>query len=112
MSVRQFEEERQEREQFLKRENEALNRHKGELIEQKWALESENKRLRDENTKLAQIALKDTYDEFMAQREIKRLREGLEKIATRKMSCYLSTSHMNQDFIRIANEALGGETNE
>ena len=47
MSVRQYEEERQKREQFLKRENEALNRHKGELIDKVWALESENKRLRE-----------------------------------------------------------------
>ncbi|BAK15816.1 hypothetical protein SSIL_1393 [Solibacillus silvestris StLB046] len=47
MSVRQHEEERQQREQFLKKENEILNRHKGELIEQKWILEMENKRLRE-----------------------------------------------------------------
>ena len=33
-------------EEFLKRENEMLNRHKGELIEKVWFLESENKRLR------------------------------------------------------------------
>lgn len=34
-------------EEFLKRENEMLNRHKGELIEKVWFLESENKRLRE-----------------------------------------------------------------
>lgn len=47
LSVRQHEEERQQREQFLKKENEILNRHKGELIEQKWILEMENNRLRE-----------------------------------------------------------------
>ena len=83
MSVRQFEEERQQREQFLKRENEALNRHKGELIDKVWALESENKRLR----------------------------EALETITRRKMSCYTSTEHMNRDFIRIAQQALEGDSN-
>ena len=38
--------------------------------------------------------------------ENKRLKEALNTIATRKMSCYLTANHMNQDFIKIANEAL------
>ena len=33
--------------EFLKRENEMLNRHKGELIDKLWALGDENKRLRE-----------------------------------------------------------------
>jgi len=39
-------------------------------------------------------------------KEIVKCRVALNKIATRKMSMYLSVSHMNQDFIKIANEAL------
>lgn len=38
--------------------------------------------------------------------ENKALKEALNKIATRKMSVYLSIRDMNQDFIKIANEAL------
>jgi RPA family protein len=38
--------------------------------------------------------------------KIHRYQTALEKIATRKMSAYLSTSHMNQDFIKTAIDAL------
>ncbi|MCY9290784.1 hypothetical protein MOF05_20760 [Bacillus haynesii] len=38
--------------------------------------------------------------------ENERLKEALEKIATRKMSAYLSLRDMNEDFIKIAKEAL------
>ena len=38
--------------------------------------------------------------------ENKQLKEALNKISTRKMSVYLSSRHMNEDFIKIANEAL------
>jgi hypothetical protein len=32
--------------------------------------------------------------------------KALTKIATKKMSMYISSSHMNQDFIKVANDAL------
>lgn len=38
--------------------------------------------------------------------KIERYEKALDKIATRKMSTYLSSSHMNQDFIKTATEAL------
>jgi hypothetical protein len=38
--------------------------------------------------------------------KIERYEKALNHIATRKMSTYLSTSHMNQDFIKTALEAL------
>lgn len=44
--------------------------------------------------------------------ENKRLREALGKITTRKMSCYLTANSMNQDFIRIARQALEGDSDE
>lgn len=47
-------------------------------------------------------------DQFLIERLV-RLEEALSKIVTRKMSTYLSSSAMNQDFIRTAQEALDGE---
>jgi hypothetical protein len=35
-----------------------------------------------------------------------RYEKALTKISTRKMSTYLTTSNMNQDFIKTANDAL------
>ena len=38
--------------------------------------------------------------------KVERYEKALNHIATRKMSTYLSTSHMNQDFIKTAIRAL------
>lgn len=51
--------------------------------------------------------LKDENEEL--KKQINRYKEALNRIATRKMSTYLSSSHMNQDFIKTAIDALGGD---
>ncbi|BDH62127.1 hypothetical protein MTP04_22570 [Lysinibacillus sp. PLM2] len=67
----------------------------------------ENKKLK-EQLQAKVILVNNGWEEerYALQEEVIKYREALEKIATRKMSCYLSESHMNQDFIKIANEAL------
>ena len=94
MSVRQYEEERQKREQFLKRENEALNRHKGELIDKVWALESENKRLREA---LEFYADKNNHVEYHESDYVKYNERGITEIS--------------RDKGQIARLALEGDTN-
>lgn len=50
----------------------------------------------------------DIYNEMKEyKRKNKQYRDALKHITTRKMSTYLSTGHMNEDFIKTAQKALG-----
>ncbi|RKJ60354.1 hypothetical protein D7X33_27935, partial [Butyricicoccus sp. 1XD8-22] len=77
------------------------------LINQISQIVEENKKLKEQlQAKVILVNNGREEEQYALQEEVTKYREALEKIATRKMSCYLSESHMNQDFIKIANEAL------
>ncbi len=99
LSVRQHEEERQQREQFLKKENEILNRHKGELIEQKWILEMENNRLRE--------AL-----EFYGDRKNYGKEEVRNGLWVHNSAMGITFSNIHHDDGETARKALEGDDNE
>lgn len=75
---------------------------------------AEVERLRKENADLSQMVLHDTHDEFVAQQEIKRLREELTAISYCDNVPACKNDICNQticDIAKIARKALVGEQN-
>ena len=95
-----------ERLAFYKRENECLNRHKGELIDKVWTLESELKTAKE----FADFRLK--YSEQLsteltiAWAKIEQLRKALEAITAHRVNHFITKDAMVASMFETAKEAL------